>query len=149
MKATGAALWSISAPPFSWALPPRRSVATTRIPTRISGEPVYIYSLKEGINDGYLTPFKVRQIATTVDDYVYTSDDQVVEGEIEEGRRYTEADFNRVIEIEAREKYRVRGFMDQIEQREKTIVFCATQVHALAVRDLINQMKTNKNRTLL
>lgn len=109
------------------------------------GEPVYIYSLKEGINDGYLTPFKVRQIATTVDDYVYTSDDQVVEGEIEEGRRYTEADFNRVIEIEAREKYRVRVFMDQIDQREKTIVFCATQVHALAVRDLINQMKTNTN----
>jgi len=109
------------------------------------GDPVYTYSLKEGINDGYLTPFKVRQIATTLDDYVYTSDDDVVEGEIDEGRRYTEAEFNRVIEIEAREKYRVRVFMDQIDQREKTIVFCATQAHALAVRDLINQMKTNKN----
>ena len=109
------------------------------------GEPVYIYSLKEGINDGYLTPFKVRQIATTVDDYVYTSDDDVLEGEIEQGRRYTEADFNRVIEIQAREKYRVRVFMDQIDQREKTLVFCATQLHALAVRDLINQMKANKN----
>jgi type I restriction enzyme R subunit len=47
------------------------------------GEPVYIYSLKEGINDGYLTPFKVKQIATTLDDYVYTSDDQLIEGEIE------------------------------------------------------------------
>ncbi|MCL1476771.1 MULTISPECIES: EcoAI/FtnUII family type I restriction enzme subunit R [unclassified Marinobacter] len=109
------------------------------------GEPVYIYSLKEGINDGYLTPFKVRQIATTLDDYVYTRDDDVVEGEIEEGRRYTEAEFNRIIEIEAREKYRVRVFMDHIDQREKTLVFCATQAHALAVRDLINQMKTNKN----
>ena len=43
------------------------------------GEPVYIYSLKEGINDGYLTPFKVRQIATTVDDYLYTPDDSVTE----------------------------------------------------------------------
>ncbi|MCR9062311.1 MAG: helicase-related protein, partial [Rhodobacteraceae bacterium] len=106
---------------------------------------VYIYSLKEGINDGYLTPFKVKQIATTVDDYVYKSDDDVVEGEIEEGRRYTEADFNRVIEIEAREKYRVRVFMDQIDQREKTIVFCATQEHALAVRDLVNQMKIGTN----
>lgn len=109
------------------------------------GEPVYIYSLKEGINDGYLTPFKVRQIATTVDDYIYTSDDDVVEGEIEEGRRYTELDFNRVIEIEAREKYRVRVFMDQIDQQEKTLVFCATQEHALAVRDLINRMKTSKD----
>ena len=43
------------------------------------GEPVYVYSLKEGINDGYLTPFKVKQIATTLDDYVYTSDDQLIE----------------------------------------------------------------------
>ena len=54
------------------------------------GEPVYTYSLKEGINDGYLTPFKVRQIATTLDDYVYTPDDKVVEGEVEEGKRYRE-----------------------------------------------------------
>jgi type I site-specific restriction endonuclease len=36
------------------------------------GEPVYTYSLKEGINDGFLTPFKVKQIATTLDEYVYT-----------------------------------------------------------------------------
>jgi type I restriction enzyme, R subunit len=105
------------------------------------GEPVYIYSLKEGINDGYLTPFKVRQIATTLDDYIYTADDQVIEGEIEEGRRYTEDDFNRVIEIREREHYRVKLFMEQIDQREKTLVFCATQEHALAVRDLINQLK--------
>jgi len=109
------------------------------------GEPVYVYSLKEGINDGYLTPFRVRQIATTLDDYVYTSDDTVIEGEVEQGRRYTEDDFNRVIEIRERERYRVKVFMEQIDQREKTLVFCATQVHALAVRDLINQMKTSSN----
>ncbi|MGZ9097774.1 MAG: EcoAI/FtnUII family type I restriction enzme subunit R [Micavibrio sp.] len=109
------------------------------------GEPVYIYSLKEGINDGFLTPFKVKQIATTLDEYVYTSDDQLIEGEIEEGRRYIEDDFNRVIEIKEREKYRIKLFMDTIDQREKTIVFCATQEHALAVRDLINQIKTSKD----
>lgn len=107
------------------------------------GEPVYVYSLKDGINDGFLTPFRVRQIATTLDDYVYTADDQVIEGEIEEGKRYTEGDFNRLIEIREREQYRVRVFMEQIDQREKTLVFCATQEHALAVRDLINQMKTS------
>jgi type I restriction enzyme, R subunit len=107
------------------------------------GEPVYVYSLKEGINDGYLTPFKVRQIATTLDDYVYTADDEVIEGEVEQGRRYLEDDFNRVIEIREREAYRVGLFMDQIDQREKTLVFCATQEHALAVRDLINQLKTS------
>ncbi|MHB8744719.1 MAG: EcoAI/FtnUII family type I restriction enzme subunit R [Sulfuricaulis sp.] len=105
------------------------------------GEPVYIYSLKDGINDGFLTPFKVKQIATTLDEYVYTPDDQVVEGEIEAGKRYEEKDFNRIIEIKAREAYRVKFFMDMIDQREKTLVFCANQPHALAVRDLINQMK--------
>ena len=91
------------------------------------GEPVYTYSLKEGINDGFLTPFKVKQIATTLDDYVYTPDDKVVEGEVEEGKRYSEPQFNRTIEIEERERYRVKLFMDQIDQREKTLVFCATQ----------------------
>lgn len=107
------------------------------------GEPVYIYSLKEGINDGFLTPFRVKQIATTLDEYVYTPDDQVVEGEIEAGRRYTETDFNKIIEIKEREAHRVKLFMEQINQKEKTLVFCATQDHALAVRDLINQMKTS------
>ncbi len=104
------------------------------------GEPVFIYSLKDGINDGFLTPFKVKQISTTLDEYVYTSDDMVVEGEIEAGKRYEEANFNKIIEIKEREKKRVEIFMEQIDQREKTLVFCATQVHALAVRDLINQM---------
>ncbi len=107
------------------------------------GEPVYIYSLKEGINDGFLTPFKVKQIATTLDEYVYTPDDRLVEGEVESGKRYIESDFNKVIEIKEREAHRVRIFMDQINQNEKTLVFCATQDHALAVRDLINQMKTS------
>ncbi|MGE4533045.1 EcoAI/FtnUII family type I restriction enzme subunit R [Halomonas sp.] len=107
------------------------------------GEPAYVYSLKEGINDGFLTPFKVRQIATTLDDYVYTPDDEVVQGEVEQGRRYTEADFNRLIKIKAREQYRVQVFMEMIDPREKTLVFCANQEHALAVRDLINQAKTH------
>ncbi len=108
------------------------------------GEPVYIYSLKEGINDGFLTPFKVRQIATTLDDYVYTTDDELIEGQVEDGKRYTESDFNRIIEIAEREKYRVRLFMEAIDQTQKTLVFCATQDHAAAVRDLVNQMKASK-----
>jgi type I restriction enzyme, R subunit len=109
------------------------------------GRPVYTYSLKEGINDGFLTPFKVRQIATTLDEYVYTSDDDIEQGEIEEGKRYTESDFNKKIVIDEREKYRTKTFMDMINQNEKTIVFCATQDHALAVRDYINQIKTSKH----
>ena len=109
------------------------------------GEPVYVYSLKDGINDGFLTPFKVKQISTTLDEYVYTSDDELIEGEIEIGRRYTEDDFNKIIEIKEREKLRVKLFMEQINQSEKTLVFCATQNHALAVRDLVNQMKASND----
>jgi type I restriction enzyme R subunit len=109
------------------------------------GEPVYIYSLKDGINDGFLTPFKVKQISTTIDYYTYTSDDTVVEGEIEAGKVYEEADFNKNIQIREREKKRVEIFMGQINQNEKTLVFCATQDHARIVRDMINQMKTSKD----
>ncbi len=105
------------------------------------GEPVYIYSLKEGINDGFLTPFKVKRIKTTLDDYIYTSDDQVIEGDIEQGRLYKEADFNRKIEITEREAKRVQIYLNDADQKEKAIIFCATQEHAAAVRDLINQYK--------
>src|SRR3989344_1208859 len=108
------------------------------------GEPVYIYSLKEGVNDGFLTPFKVKRIKTTLDDYIFTSDDQIIEGEVEEGKIYEEADFNKIIVIKEREAKRVRVVMDEINQSEKTIIFCATQDHALAVRDLVNQYKKSK-----
>jgi len=106
------------------------------------GEPVYIYSLKDGINDGYLTPFRVKQISTTLDEYIFTPDDKVVEGEIEAGKLYEEPDFNKIIEIKEREKKRVEIFMSLIDQREKTLVFCANQAHALVIRDLINQIKS-------
>ena len=122
---------------------PRR---TNNVDTyRYFGDPVYTYSLKDGINDGYLTPFKVRQIGTTIDEYVYTSDDSVIEGVVENGLRYVESDFNRRIEIREREAFRVKTFMGMIDQREKTLVFCATQEHAGIVRDLINQQKTSTN----
>ncbi|NDK37330.1 restriction endonuclease subunit R [Pseudoxanthomonas gei] len=118
------------------ATPKRRNNADTYA---YFGEPVYSYSLKEGINDGFLTPFKVKQFATTIDDYLYTPDDAVVEGEVVQGKRYSEAEFNKIIFIREREAYRVKLFMDLIDQREKTLVFCATQEHAAMVRDLINQ----------
>ena len=111
------------------------------------GEPRYIYSLKEGIGDGYLTPFRVRKYQTTIDDYTYTADDTVVEGDVEIGKLYTGADFNRVIIIREREVYRVELLMAQINPNEKTIIFCATQAHALMIRDIINEKKTNPNTT--
>lgn len=103
------------------------------------GEPVYKYSLKEGIQDGFLTPFKVKRIQTTMDEYVYTADDEVLEGEVEEGKVYVEADFNKKIVIPERERKRVKEMLANINQREKTIVFCANQAHAAMVRDIINQ----------
>jgi type I restriction enzyme R subunit len=122
------------------ATPKRKDNADTY---RYFGEPVYEYSLKDGINDGFLTPFRVKEIATTLDEYVYTPDDTVVEGQVEAGKRYTEKEFaRRVIEIKEREQHRVALFMQMMDQREKTLVFCYDQPHAAAIRDLINQAKT-------
>ena len=109
------------------------------------GEPVYIYSLKEGINDGFLTPFKVKRIKTTLDDYRYTSDDTLVEGEIEQGKLYIEGDFNRTIEIVERESKRVKVYLEDANQNEKAIIFCANQGHAALVRDLVNQYAKSKD----
>ena len=111
------------------------------------GDPRFIYSLKEGIADGFLTPFRVRKYATTIDDYTYVPDDTVVAGEVEVGRLYTGSDFHRVIIIREREVYRVKLLMAQINPNEKTIIFCATQAHALMIRDIINELKTNSNTT--
>lgn len=112
---------------------------------RYFGEPVYIYSLKEGINDGFLTPFKVKRIKTTLDDYIYTPDDTIIEGEIEEGKRYEEKDFNRTIEIVEREAKRVNIFLEETSQNEKAIIFCANQAHAALIRDLVNQNAKSKD----
>jgi type I restriction enzyme R subunit len=122
------------------ATPKRKENANTY---KYFNEPKYIYSLKEGINDGYLTPFKVKRITTSLDEYTYDSEDQIIEGEIEDGKTYKEDDFNKIIEIKAREEKRVKILMNLINQNEKTLVFCATQEHAAAIRDLINQNKKN------
>jgi type I restriction enzyme R subunit len=124
------------------ATPKRRDNVDTY---KYFGEPVYIYSLKEGINDGFLTPFKVKRIQTTLDEYTYTSDDYIVEGEIKEGKTYKEADFNRTIEIVARETKRVQIYLNEANQNEKAIIFCANQPHAALVRDLVNQFKKSTN----
>lgn len=112
------------------------------------GDPVYSYTLKEGINDGFLTPFKVLPIVGTMDEYVYTPGDGVViKGEPEPGKVYKESDFNRLITIPQREQMRVRYWMDHFNPNEKTLVFCATQQHAGMVRDYINQYAVEKGWT--
>lgn len=109
------------------------------------GEPAYTYALRDGIEDGFLTPFKVRQMASTIDEYVYDGSDDVIAGELEAGETFTEGDFNTRIIIQERELSRVKEFMGKMDQRQKTLVFCATQDHAALIRDLINQVKDGTN----
>ena len=101
----------------------------------------YEYSLKQGIEDGFLTPFRHVNMKSTIDDYHYTPDDTVVSGEVDMFKTYTEKDFYQGnIKIRERDEARVREFMSLIEPTEKTLVFCATQGHAAEVRDMINSL---------
>ena len=118
---------------------PRRDVNADTY--RYFGEPVYQYSLKQGIADGFLTPFRHCKMQGTLDDYIYNPDDEILTGEVEEGKVYTEKDFYQGnIRIKERDFSRVKEFMKYIGDDEKTLVFCATQNHAAQIRDMINQV---------
>lgn len=110
---------------------------------RYFGEPVYSYSLKQGIEDGYLTPFRVCISESNIDTYQYDPSDDV-EGDIDPNKVYTEKDFyNGDIEMRARDVHRVEELLGQINPNDKTIIFCATQAHAAIICSLINQRKKN------
>ena len=110
---------------------------------RYFGEPVYSYSLKQGIEDGYLTPFRVCISESNIDSYKYDPSDDV-EGDIDPNKVYTEKDFyNGDIEMRARDVHRVEELLSQINPNDKTIIFCATQAHAAIICSLINQRKKN------
>ena len=106
------------------------------------GEPVYQYSLKQGIEDGYLTPYRVKSCTNQIiDEYVYDEDDKILQGEelLEKDKTYTEADFyHGKIKIRERDELRVEEFLKSANPDEKAIVFCATQNHAMQIRDMIN-----------
>lgn len=109
------------------------------------GDPIYTYALKDGINDGFLTPFKVKEIQTNYDEYTLTADDTILDGEAEIGDTFTYKDYGRKIIIKQVEEYRVKELLKLIDQNQKTLVFCATQVHAALIRDLINQNSESTN----
>lgn len=109
------------------------------------GEPIYTYALKDGINDGFLTPFKVKEVQTNYDEYTVTADDIILDGEAEVGDVFTYRDYGRKIIIQQIEEYRVKKFLELINQNQKSLVFCATQRHAALIRDLINQHSKSKN----
>ena len=106
------------------------------------GEPVYQYSLKQGIEDGYLTPYRVKSCTNQIiDEYVYNEEDKIIRGEefLDKEKTYDESDFyHGKIKIRERDELRVEEFLDSANPDEKAIVFCATQNHAMQVRDMIN-----------
>ena len=106
------------------------------------GEPVYQYSLKQGIEDGYLTPYRVKSCSNKIiDEYVYNEEDTIVRGEelLDKEKTYTEKDFyHGKIKIRDRDELRVAEFLESADPDEKAIVFCATQNHAMQIRDMIN-----------
>ena len=117
---------------------------------RYFGEPVYQYSLKQGIEDGYLTPYRVKSCTNQIiDEYVYDEEDKIVRGEelLDKEKTYDEKDFyHGKIKIRERDELRVEEFLDSANPDEKAIVFCATQNHAMQVRDMINsQAKRGAN----
>ena len=106
------------------------------------GDPVYTYSLKQGIEDGFLVPFRVDISTSNIDDYKYEEGDIVKAGEIDPEKVYGESDFyNGRIQIKERDEHRVQEFLNKIDPDEKTIIFCATQKHAMIVRDMVNKHK--------
>ena len=106
------------------------------------GDPVYTYSLKQGIEDGFLVPFRVDISTSNIDDYQYQEGDIVKSGEIDPEKVYSESDFyNGRIQIKERDEHRVQEFLNKIDPDEKTIIFCATQKHAMIVRDMVNKHK--------
>ena len=106
------------------------------------GNPVYTYSLKQGIEDGFLVPFRVEISTSNIDDYQYQEGDIVKSGEIDYEKVYSESDFyNGRIQIKERDEHRVKEFLNKIDPDEKTIIFCATQKHAMIVRDMVNKHK--------
>jgi type I restriction enzyme, R subunit len=103
------------------------------------GDPIYTYSLKQGIEDGFLAPYKVIRIATDVDAVGYTPEKGKLDkfGQVIEQRQYNTKDFDRNLVLEKRTKLvasRVWEYLKIIDPMAKTIVFCDDQDHAERMR---------------
>ncbi|MCB1759381.1 MAG: DEAD/DEAH box helicase family protein [Gammaproteobacteria bacterium] len=105
------------------------------------GHPAYEYSLKDGINDGFLTPYRVKRIRTNLDELVLTVDDEIIKGESTQDV-YDTKDFDNKIVADQRTELVAQAILQNINPLEKTIVFCINQNHALTMRDMINKHKT-------
>ena len=107
-------------------------------------EPLYTYSLKEGIDDGFLAPFKVINIKTNIGDgWRPVKGQRDINGQLIEDRIYnnTDYDYNIIIEDRIREvAQEITKYLKQTDRMQKTIVFCADEPHAERMRvALVNE----------
>ena len=107
------------------------------------GAPIYEYSLKDGINDGFLTPYKVKKIQTNIDEYHFNPDD-IIQGELKEQIIKLEQ-FEREVIIPKRTELFAKTILANINPMDKTIIFCVNQQHALDMRIAIDKYKTIKD----
>lgn len=121
----------------------------TRYISNISyfGDPVYTYSLKEGIEDGFLAPFKVINITTDISDgwRPYKGQRDIYGDEIED-RIYNNSDYdyNIVIEDRIRQVAReITAYLKSTDRMAKTIVFCATEDAALRMRNALAELNAD------
>lgn len=109
------------------------------------GELTYTYSLKQGIADGFLVPYKVVRPQLNVDVYGYRPQDGAVDdrGQVIEDRMYGQGDFDRTMVIDERTKEvaaKVTRFLRETDRYSKTIVFCVDIDHAERMRQaLVNE----------
>lgn len=107
------------------------------------GVPVYEYSLKDGINDGFLTPYKVKKVQTNIDEYQFDPDD-IIQGDLPSQIVKLEQ-FERGVVIPKRTELIAKTILKNINPMDKTIVFCVNQQHALDMRIAIDKFKTIKD----
>lgn len=106
--------------------------------------PIYEYSLKNGIDDGFLTPFKIKRIQLNTDEFVLNSSDKIISWEVKK-QVFGVNDMDRTIVIDERTELVAQTILQQINKMDKTIIFCVDQDHALRMRDAINKYKTVKD----
>lgn len=111
------------------------------------GEPVYTYSLKEGIEDGFLAPFKVINIMTDIGEgWRPRKGQKDINGEEIPDRIYTNSDYDYNIIIEDRIQQvaqEITNYLKSTDRMAKTIVFCATEDAALRMRDALAKLNAD------
>ena len=107
------------------------------------GDPIYEYSLKDGINDGFLTPYKVKRIQTNIDEYKFDPND-IITGELDKQIIELEK-FEREVIIPKRTELIAKTILENINPMDKTIVFCVNQQHASDMKIAIDKFKTVKD----